>query len=138
METSFYSFSHHIFVFHKIKFSFVRYDSGRTITEDRNSSLRIIYWAPILVNILYDFWECLQQSERGKSTHQISYTLGQKNLKLLLCISRRRLKWSFQAVPVPVLWGFQGRSQEKPKEIGYRVALSNWTFCNDGNVLCMV
>lgn len=93
MKTSFYSFSHHILS--SVKYYFlllVGYDSGRTITEDRCNSLRINYWAPILISILYDFWEHLEQSKRGKITQLISHTLGQENLKLLPCISRGRLK----------------------------------------------
>lgn len=61
IKTSFYSFSYHI-VFHSLKVSFVRCDSGRTTTEDRGSSLRINYWAPMVISSMYDFWECLGQS----------------------------------------------------------------------------
>lgn len=50
MKTSFYSFSYQ-FVFHKLKFSFVRYDSGTT-AEDRCSSLSVKYWAPIFISNL--------------------------------------------------------------------------------------
>lgn len=60
---------------------------------------------------IYDFWERLRtKSKRDKIRHLI-LTLGQEKLKLLPSLSRARLKWSFHAAPVPVLWDVHRRSQ---------------------------
>lgn len=68
IKTSFSSFSDHILSSINENFLLlVRYESGRTITKDRCSSLRINYWALTLRSILYDFWGCSGQGERERA-----------------------------------------------------------------------